>query len=293
MRKSLRVLAVCSICLGALSPCRCALGDPDPPQSNSRRVSAITNEPLGEAAPSRPRLAKGSTSGVVRKVQKILNADRKKRGLGAIGTDGIFGNETYAALREFQGAHQVARTGVTDLDTWHQLDLVAAQAASGNAAPAAPAAGNNAAPADPAPTAGIANLLDGRPAKHDPMELSAKDLDELARIVQAEAGVCSEDGMIAVAGVVLNRVRAGYADGSVHGVISERDQFSAYGDSDFKGTPSDAAVAAAKAAAAGADPSNGALYYFNPYLVSPGWERGMKQTARIGTDEMDTHVFFR
>ena len=213
--------------------------------------------------------------------------------IGAIATDSVFGDETLTALREFQTARHVAETGVTDLDTWHQLDL-AAQAAASSGSPATARSGAVAPAASvPARTAGIASLLEGRPARHAPMQLSAKSLDELARIVQAEAGVCSEDGMIAVAAVVLNRVRAGYADRTVLGVISEKAQFTAYGSADYREKPSDGAVAAANAAAAGADPSNGALYYFNPYLVSPGWERGMKETARIGTDETNTHVFYK
>jgi N-acetylmuramoyl-L-alanine amidase len=144
----------------------------------------------------------------------------------------------------------------------------------------------------PDETAGIVNALEGTTTHRDPMNLSAGSLDELARIVDGEGNVCSDEGMIAIAAVVLNRVRAGYADGTVHGVISEKEQFPSYGDATYRRRPSARAIAAAQAAAGGEDPSNGALFYFNPYLVDPSWKWTMHETARIGTDAVDTHVFY-
>jgi len=115
----------------------------------------------------------------------------------------------------------------------------------------------------------------------------------LAKIVQSEAGVCSKEGKIAVAAVVLNRVRAGFADGTVKGVVSEHSQFTSYNDSSYRQKPSQDAIDAANAAAAGEDPTNGATFYYNPYLVSPDWAKGMTVLKRIGTSAVNTHVFLR
>jgi len=125
------------------------------------------------------------------------------------------------------------------------------------------------------------------------MSLSANDIELLASIVESEAGVCSMQGKIAVAAVVLNRVRAGFANGTVLGVISQPAQFTSYGDAAYEGKPSADSLTAAQDAAAGQDPSNGATYYYNPYLVSPDWASSMTVTARIGTDATNTQVFLK
>ena len=50
-------------------------------------------------------------------------------------------------------------------------------------------------------------------------------------------------------------------------------------------------LTAGLAAASGQDPTGGATYYYNPYLVSPYWAKGMKVLIQIGTDRTNTHVF--
>jgi N-acetylmuramoyl-L-alanine amidase len=263
------------------------------------------NQPLGEDEPvahpaSLPKLAEGSQGAAVVTLQKLLNSDRKTRGASAIGADGQFGPETETALLSFQREHGLETTGVVDELTWAQLETPAS-------APAQP-------PASPTPTVtttiGIDAVLTGRidgskvapaptaqpvvsTAAHAPMSLSASALDTLARLIESEAGVCSDTGKVAVGAVVLNRVRAGYANGTVQGVVSESGQFDGYDDATYRGTPSQASRNAATRAAAGEDPSNNALYYYNPYLANPAWAKTMKQTARIGTNDTNTHVFYR
>lgn len=100
----------------------------------------------------------------------------------------------------------------------------------------------------------------------DPIEsgdtfYNATDLDLLARVVQHESGNQPLKGKIAVAQVILNRVkagsRAGFAD-SVSGVIYQKNQFTGA----TNATPKAEAVIAAKLAMDGADVVPGA-YWFN------------------------------
>ena len=39
--------------------------------------------------------------------------------------------------------------------------------------------------------------------------------------------------------------------------------------------------------------TGGSLYFFNPYLVQPGWAQDLDFRVRIGTGALDTHDFFR
>lgn len=128
--------------------------------------------------------------------------------------------------------------------------------------------------------------------------LSQADLEILARIVKGE---CPPDtpweGKVAVAAVVLNRVERPGFPKTVKGVAHQPLQFSCYNKNVRKrlyyGDIPQWAWDAARAAARGQDPSNGATHYFNPYLVRPSWARNMRFIKRIGTNSTNTHDFYR
>jgi N-acetylmuramoyl-L-alanine amidase len=247
-----------------------------------------------------PRLGKGAApSATVKRVQHIINEDRIANGLDPIDEDSDFGPATQEALRGFQKRHGLEQTGVTDPETWDQLEATDSGAAPADAssAPAPQSPGTN----EVGAATTVENLLVSTPVNggstnavtHAPMHLSAKSLDQLARLIEAEAGVCSFEGKIAVGAVVLNRVRDGWAGGTVIGVISQEAQFSGYDDDAYRSSPSAESREAAQRAADGEDPSNGATYYYNPYLVKPAWAKHMTQTARIGTNSENTHRFMK
>jgi N-acetylmuramoyl-L-alanine amidase len=222
-------------------------------------------------------------------LQQLLDKERRLRNASPIATDGDFGSVTQTALEAFQQRHGLAVTGVADEATWQSLERLDE---TNDAAPVAAAADGST--TEPSTTEGVIGALDnGIKPTHAAMQLSAASLQVLAKIVTSEAGVCSQEGKIAVAAVVLNRVRAGFADGTVKGVVSEHAQFTSYNDAAYRGKPSQDAIDAANAAAAGEDPSNGATFYYNPYLVKPDWAKGMTVLARIGTGAVNTHVFLR
>jgi hypothetical protein len=131
-----------------------------------------------------------------------------------------------------------------------------------------------------------------------PFEASESDLEILARIVKGEVPANAPvEGQIAVAAVVLNRVRAGGFGSTIAEVAHAPWQFSCYNpdqrDRLYWGPIPDYAWAAAKAALAGQNPVPGCTFYFNPYLVSPSWANTMHLYRRIGTSASTTHDFYR
>lgn len=54
---------------------------------------------------------------------------------------------------------------------------------------------------------------------------SYDDVYLLGALIQCEAGGCPYEGMVAVGAVVMNRMRSGYADGTLRGVIYQPHQF--------------------------------------------------------------------
>jgi spore germination cell wall hydrolase CwlJ-like protein len=123
------------------------------------------------------------------------------------------------------------------------------------------------------------------------------DIEILARIVKGEASQCSFEGKVAVAAVVLNRVQANGFPGTIAGVAHQPWQFSCYNanvrDRLYWGPIPQSCWDAARAAVAGQDPSRGATYYFNPFLVKPSWAHTMHFLVRIGSTAVTAHDFYR
>lgn len=127
--------------------------------------------------------------------------------------------------------------------------------------------------------------------------VSQAELEVLARIIKGEASVCTFEGKVAVGAVVLNRVAAPGFPNTITGVAHQPWQFSCYNadvrDRLYWGPIPQDCWAAARAAVAGQDPSRGATFYFNPYLVRPYWASSMRFLVRIGQDSTDTHDFYK
>lgn len=97
------------------------------------------------------------------------------------------------------------------------------------------------------------------------------DLYWLARAVYGEARGESYLGQVAVAAVILNRVQDKDFPDTVKGVIFEPLAFTAVADKQIYLEPNNTALKAARAALEGADPSGGALYYWNPAKATSKW----------------------
>lgn len=111
---------------------------------------------------------------------------------------------------------------------------------------------------------------------------SNSDLNLLAHLVYAEARGESYKGQVAVASVVLNRVKNSSFPNTVAGVIYQSGAFSVVADGQINLTPNQTAISAAQDAINGWDPTYGAIYYFNPNTATSSWIWSRPVTIVIG-----------
>lgn len=114
---------------------------------------------------------------------------------------------------------------------------------------------------------------------------SNSDVDLLARLITAEAGGESYNGMLAVGAVVVNRVQSSQFPTNISGVINERSngyyQFSPVLDGNINKVASTEATKAAYESLKGTDPTNGALYFFENAITNK-WLTSKKVAVIIG-----------
>ena len=104
----------------------------------------------------------------------------------------------------------------------------------------------------------------------------------LARLISAEARGEPYSGQVAVGAVVLNRVDHPSFPNSISGVIYQSGAFSCLYDGQWDEPVADSAYKAAKEALAGADPTGGAIYYFNPVTATSKWIWSRPEIITIG-----------
>ena len=108
------------------------------------------------------------------------------------------------------------------------------------------------------------------------------DIQLLARAVYGEARGEPYVGKVAVAAVILNRVKSPSFPNTISGVIYQPLAFTAVADGQINLTPDAEALRAARDALNGWDPSNGALYYYNPAKATSQWIYTRPVTGQIG-----------
>lgn len=113
-----------------------------------------------------------------------------------------------------------------------------------------------------------------------------QELELLARAVYSEARGEPFKGQVAIAAVILNRVEDSDFPNTISGVIYEPWAFTAVNDGQFWLTPDATAYAAVREALAGSDPSDGAVFYYNPETATNQWIRSRPIVVTIGS-----HVF--
>jgi N-acetylmuramoyl-L-alanine amidase len=113
-------------------------------------------------------------------------------------------------------------------------------------------------------------------------------MEQMARIIHSEARGETFQGQVAVGAVVLNRVQSDHFPDSIKEVIFQPGQFSAVLDGQYKLTPDSSAYQAAKAALNGMDPTNGALFYYNPEIATSTWSQKRPAIKTIGN-----HIYTR
>lgn len=120
----------------------------------------------------------------------------------------------------------------------------------------------------------------------NPLNLSENDINLMANAVYGEARGEPFEGQVAVAAVILNRVRSDKFPNTVSGVIFQPRAFTAVADGQIWLTPNETAKKAVKQALNGWDPSNHCLYYFNPDTATSAWIWSRPQVKQIGK-----HIF--
>jgi len=115
---------------------------------------------------------------------------------------------------------------------------------------------------------------------------SREDVHLLARLIYAEARGESFVGQVAVGAVVLNRLASPHFPKTIPEIVFQRHQFTPVADGSINLEPDETAFRAALAALNGWDPTNGALYFYNPHLSRDRWIRTLPVVGRIGN-----HVF--
>ena len=115
------------------------------------------------------------------------------------------------------------------------------------------------------------------------------DANLLARLVSAEAEGEPYQGMVAVAAVMLNRVKDSKFPNTTSGVVFQPGAFESVSNGlIWQRSPSNQAVSAARDALNGYDPTYGCLFFWNPSKPVSGWIWGRSIAVRIGK-----HVFAR
>lgn len=113
-------------------------------------------------------------------------------------------------------------------------------------------------------------------------DTSGGDEALLARLISAEARGEPYSGQVAVGSVVLNRVDHPSFPNTISGVIYQSGAFSCLYDGQWDEPVADSAYKAAREAMAGADPTGGAIYYFNPVTATNKWIWSRPEIITIG-----------
>lgn len=110
----------------------------------------------------------------------------------------------------------------------------------------------------------------------------------MAHAVYGEARGESFTGQVAIAAVILNRLKDPRFPHSVPAIIYQPGAFTAVADGQINLQPDASATKAVLDAVHGFDPALGAVYYFNPATATSPWIWSRPQIVRIGQ-----HIFCR
>jgi len=187
---------------------------------------------LLQAAPALGAVAWGDRGADVTKIQQRL----RQYGYMDAPADGIFGQATYDAVVWFQRRNGLKADGVVGPATAAALGITL----TGGAASAAASFGEG-------------------------------EINILARLVYGEARGEPYVGKVAVAAVVLNRVRSAAFPNTISGVIYQAGAFDCVADGQINLAPDADSLRAARDAMNGWDPTGGCVYYYNPATATSAW----------------------
>lgn len=193
----------------------------------------------------------GSSGAVVKNIQTKL----KRWGYYTGSVDGVFGAKTKAAVQYFQRKNGLTADGIVGSATAKAMGV----SISGTTSSAGTTSASS---------------------------VSNSDLYLLSCCVYGEARGESYTGKVAVAAVILNRVKSSQFPNSISGVIYQKGAFTCVSDGQINLGTNDECTRAAQDAMNGWDPTGGAIYYFNPATATSKWIWSRPQLLTIGK-----HIF--
>lgn len=122
--------------------------------------------------------------------------------------------------------------------------------------------------------------------KESVINLNDEEIMLLSKLVAGEARGESYEGQVAVAAVVINRVKDSRFPDTLEGVIYQRNAFSVVRNGTIDAEPTSSTYRAAQEALYGTDPTNNAIYFWNPDISTCNWINTLNPYLRIGN-----HVF--
>ena len=188
--------------------------------------------------------------------------------------DGVFGSKTKGAVTWFQWKFGLKSDGIVGSKTKLKL-----YNATKNWRPGASSSDNSSS------QGGSGSSGSNLPSSNN-LGLSDNDLQIMANAVYGESRGEPYQGQVAVAAVILNRVKSQQFPNTVYGVIFQAGAFTAVADGQIYLTPNENAKRAVKDALNGYDPTGGCIYYFNPDTATSKWIWSRPQVKTIGK-----HIF--
>jgi len=120
--------------------------------------------------------------------------------------------------------------------------------------------------------------------------ITGDDIDLMARLVSAESIGEPYAGKIAVASVVLNRTIDPHFPNTIQEVIFQKNAFSCVKNGKLNANANQDCYNAVYDAIRGRDPTNDALFFYNPTIATCTW---MKETPKINQTTIGHHTFFK
>ena len=179
---------------------------------------------------------------------KTIQTKLKNWGYYSGGIDGIYGSGTLKAVKKFQQKNGLNADGIAGTKTLQAMGIFNSSGSSGSST------GSN----------------------------SSSSLNLISRFVYAESRGEPYQGQVAVAAVILNRVKDSRFPNTVSGVVYQSGAFTCVTDGQINLSPNNTAKKAAQDAMNGWDPSLGAVYYFNPNTATSKWIWSRTMTIKIG-----------
>lgn len=159
--------------------------------------------------------------------------------------DGIYGSSTLSAVKKFQRKNGLTADGIAGKVTLEKMGIFSSSSKSSGS-------------------------------------VSSSSLNLISRFVYAESRGEPYKGQVAVAAVILNRVKDSRFPNTVSGVVYQSGAFTCVSDGQINLSPNDTARKAAQDAMNGWDPTYGAIYYFNPNTATSKWIWSRPMTVTIG-----------